>query len=173
MNTYEQQSNGLGVAGFVLSLVGFLSCGLLCIPGALMSAIAMRRQPRGLAIAGLIIGLVGSLFSLVILALIALIGFGAVLGAVGLAGLVPEFQAQIELAALTEQVDEHIDSTGSLPPTLSTMNSQPLFTIDPWGTNYRYVPSTVDLSFTITSAGPDGTFDTADDINNDAFTPSP
>lgn len=56
----EQPSNGLGVAGFVLSLVGFLSCGLLSPLALLLSFIALFKPPRGLAIAGFVLGLVGS-----------------------------------------------------------------------------------------------------------------
>ena len=70
-NRYQQApppSNGLGVAGFVLSLLGFLgTCGLLSPIGLILSLIALRKQPRGLAIAGVIIGAVGSLWFLVAL----------------------------------------------------------------------------------------------------------
>ncbi len=75
-------SNSLGVAGFVVSLVGILSCGLLAPIGMVMSYVAMRRQSDGLAIAGFVIGLVGSLWLLVAL----IFGlFGLLLAALGIA----------------------------------------------------------------------------------------
>lgn len=56
-------SNGLGVAGFVTSLVGLLlTCGLLCPLGFIFSLVALRKQPRGMAIAGAVIGGLGSLW---------------------------------------------------------------------------------------------------------------
>jgi Na+-driven multidrug efflux pump len=60
-NVQPAPSNGLGIAGFVVSLVGLIPCGLLCPLGALLSLIAVFRQPRGFAIAGLIIGTLGSI----------------------------------------------------------------------------------------------------------------
>jgi len=57
-----QQTNGLGVAGFVLSLVGLISCGLISPLAWILSAFGCLKQPRGLAIAGLIIATVGSLW---------------------------------------------------------------------------------------------------------------
>ena len=81
---YRTPSNGLGIAGFIVSLVGIVgSCGLLCPVGLLMSIIAMRREPRGFAIAGLIIGLLGSLWIFIALGFIILTG-GVVAAAVAL-----------------------------------------------------------------------------------------
>lgn len=69
------QSNGFGIAGFVLSLVGLileticcfvfapisLVVGLLCIVGLIVSIVGLRKEPRGMAIAGLILGIIGLL----------------------------------------------------------------------------------------------------------------
>ena len=57
-----KQTNGLGIAGFVVSLVALVLCwipwvnGVLALTGVILSAIALRKKPKGLAIAGLIIG---------------------------------------------------------------------------------------------------------------------
>jgi len=57
----EKKSNGVGTAGFILAIIGFF---LGWIPylgwlvwalGLILSAIGVFKQPRGLAIAGLII----------------------------------------------------------------------------------------------------------------------
>ena len=63
----EKKSNGLGTAGFVLALVGFILgiipvlnfVGWICLVlGFIFSLIGVFKQPKGLAIAGLIISLI-------------------------------------------------------------------------------------------------------------------
>jgi hypothetical protein len=49
--------NRLGVIGFALSMLGFVTCGIAGMAGAIISAAALRQKPRALAIAGVIIGL--------------------------------------------------------------------------------------------------------------------
>lgn len=72
-------SNGLGVAGFVLSLIGLLSCGLLSPVGLILSLAGLSKEPSGLAVAGTIIGGLGSLwiFSIALLFLLGVIGAAA------------------------------------------------------------------------------------------------
>ncbi|AMV28752.1 hypothetical protein VT84_30380 [Gemmata sp. SH-PL17] len=56
------QSNGLAIAGLILSVLGFCTCGLAAVPGIICSAIAMSKPVgRGLAVAGLVVGLLGVL----------------------------------------------------------------------------------------------------------------
>ena len=64
---YVQQprrSNGLGVAGFVLALLGLIFSwtvivgGILWLLGLIFSFIGVFRRPKGLAIAGLVISVV-------------------------------------------------------------------------------------------------------------------
>jgi len=69
----------LGLASFIVSLVGLASGGVLSIVGLILGAVAMRRTPRGFAVAGFIIGLVGTLFGCVFAALL--------IGAIGVAGM--------------------------------------------------------------------------------------
>lgn len=65
MNYYPQQtvivqdreSNSLGVVGFCLMILGYLTCGVLAIPAAFLCGFAMFKEPRGLAIAGFILSL--------------------------------------------------------------------------------------------------------------------
>jgi hypothetical protein len=54
------QSNGFGVAGFVVSLISFFCCGLTAPLGLLMSVIALAWPPRGFAFAGTLLGALGS-----------------------------------------------------------------------------------------------------------------
>jgi len=78
---YQSQAdtNGLGMASFIISLVGLFSAGTLSLVGMVMGAIAMRREPKGLAIAGFVIGLIGCLMGCLIIA--------DFMGAISLAGL--------------------------------------------------------------------------------------
>ena len=75
----QTESNGIGTAGFVLALIAiFLGWvpvlgWIIWLLGLIFSAVGLTRQPKGLAIAGLVISLVG------IVMLIAV--FGAILGA--------------------------------------------------------------------------------------------
>ena len=79
VNQPEKRSNGLGTAGFVLSLIALffgwipLLGWLLWFLGILFSFIAVFKAPRGLAIAGLIISLLG-----IILLLTVFIGLAAI-----------------------------------------------------------------------------------------------
>ena len=71
----REQTNGMGIAGFVLSAMASLGCGVAYVSGPLwllglvFSIIGLNRKPRGLAIAGLIISLVGIVIGIVILLL--------------------------------------------------------------------------------------------------------
>lgn len=77
-------TNSLGTAGFIISLIGLvLSMGLLSPVGMFISFVAMFREPRGLAVAGFILGVIGSLwlffFGLIILGAIYMLYFEALL----------------------------------------------------------------------------------------------
>ncbi len=73
------QTNGLGVAGFVLALLALLLFWvpflgwILWLVGLILSAVGMARQPRGLAIAGLVVSLIGIV--LLVLTATAVTGF--------------------------------------------------------------------------------------------------
>lgn len=72
-----QASNGIGTAGFVLSIVAILLFWapvldwILWILGLVFSLIGVFRKPRGLAIAGLVISLIGLIAILLIAGAIA------------------------------------------------------------------------------------------------------
>lgn len=82
---HQPDENGLGLASFIVSILGLVSAGILSPVGAVMGLIAIRREPRGFAIAGLIIGLVGSIWICLVSALF--LAFFGVMG-VGLASMV-------------------------------------------------------------------------------------
>jgi hypothetical protein len=61
----QNKSNGVGTAGFVLALIGLLFCWvpvvdwILWILGAILSIVGCFKEPRGLAIAGVVISFIG------------------------------------------------------------------------------------------------------------------
>lgn len=73
----QKKGNGLGTAGFVLSLIGLIFCWvpvvnfILWILGLILSAVGVFRKPKGLAIAGLCISFID------IIILISLVGLFA------------------------------------------------------------------------------------------------
>ena len=73
----QQESNGLGTAGFIVSLIGFLTCGFISPLGLLFSIIGLFKNPKGLAIAGTVLGLIGSLW-------LFIGGFAILLGILGM-----------------------------------------------------------------------------------------
>ncbi len=76
----NSESNGLGLAGLVFSGLGWLTCGLLCIPGAVLSLLGLfSKGPKGHAVAGLIVGFPGVVF-------FVLFGAGIILTLTGIGG---------------------------------------------------------------------------------------
>lgn len=61
----QPQSNTIGMAGFIMSLLSLLTCGILFPLGLIFSFIGCFYKPRGFALAGLAISL-GSILVLVI-----------------------------------------------------------------------------------------------------------
>lgn len=161
----QAQSNGLGVAGFVTSLVGLVMCaGLICPLGLLLSTIALFKRPRGLAIAGFIIGLIGS--SWIILVLL----FFLVLG-VGLAGVAVMGIGAVEVGqdanAIHAEVSKYHAANGNVPSTLTLLPLDAETLTDPWGQAYRYTIDADGRHYTISTAGPDQGWDTSDDFTID------
>src|SRR5690554_6565755 len=104
VNATPAPGNGLGVAGFITSLVGTLLCGTLAPLGLLLSFFALFKRPRGFAIAGVIIKLFGT-------ALIAGI-VAAVIGAGAIASSLPNTFA---LAYAQQQIEGYRHNAGALP----------------------------------------------------------
>ncbi len=79
INQQEKKTNGIGVAGFVLALIAlFLGWvpvfgWIIWVLGLILSFVGVFTQPRGMAIAGLVISLIGVILLLTV--------FGAILGA--------------------------------------------------------------------------------------------
>jgi len=156
----EKQSNTLGLVGFIVSLVGLvLTGGCLSIVGLILSIIAVFKQPRGFAIAGIVIGLIGSLLFLVVLV--------PIIGVIVLVG--------VALAAVTDAVSDfaeplnnYYDANGAYPATLSEVGLDLAVLDDAYGGGWQYNRAPDGQSFTIVGPGPDGQFDTEDDFTIEA-----
>jgi hypothetical protein len=152
-------SNGLGIAGFVVSLVGILTCGLLCPLGLLLSLFGLLKRPRGMAIAGTVIGLIGTGFMVLVVGL-----FATALVSKVRTVEVSQKMAQTEnvLAEAEQIVEAHRVETGELPGGIE--GNKLLFHLhDAWGGSIRY-DRLDDHSYLIRSPGEDGDFDTPDDV---------
>ena len=79
----QKQSNGAGIAGFVLSIMGLLFSWLpvfgwlIWASGLILSLVGIFEKPKGLAIAGLVISLFGLTLVLLFFVGLAILG-GAV-----------------------------------------------------------------------------------------------
>lgn len=58
------RSNVLGMVGFWLAIGGLVTCGLTGLPALICSAIAMRQEPKGFAVAGIFVSLPSVLWCL-------------------------------------------------------------------------------------------------------------
>lgn len=78
INQSQKKSNGIGTAGFVLALIAvFLGWvpvlgWIIWLLGLILSFVGVLKEPKGLAIAGLVISLIGIILLLTV--------FGAILG---------------------------------------------------------------------------------------------
>jgi hypothetical protein len=167
-------ANTLGLAGFVTSLIGFVvTGGLLCPIGLLLSLIALRRAPRGFAIAGVVIGVLGScggcLMLLVVVPMLILIlasgvTLAAALGFIA-AGGPSALETFTHMVAVNQAISRFVEVRGVAPASLSELNVDPAQLIDGWGTPLQYQVSDASgkICWTLQSAGPDRMLD-ADDM---------
>ena len=67
----QQETNVPGVVGFCLMILGYLTCGVLCVPALFVSGFGMYREPKGLAIAGFLLSIPPVLGLIVVVVLFA------------------------------------------------------------------------------------------------------
>jgi hypothetical protein len=159
-------SNRAGVIGMVLSIIGFCLCGLwlLTIPGLIISLIGLRKEPRTAAIAGSVVGAIGVLEFLVMGPLVLAI----LLPAIGRARehsqeIVTISQIQVIEEACAVYKDAHQQYPTSLDVLVQGKYFDDEIANDHWGNQIR-LEFNGDTPPVITSAGPDGIFDTEDDL---------
>ena len=169
----EWGGNALGLAGFITSLVGVvMTAGFLCPVGLILSLVALRRQPRGFAIAGTVIGLLGSCGGCFAIAIgVPLLAGGAVLlAALGFVagGGVPALHTIDHMLQVRSAIEAFEKANGTLPASLADLNMPKDMLEDGWGTPLQYQMSQAGgtMKWTLQSAGPDRQLDN-DDITFD------
>lgn len=153
-------SNGLGIAGFIVSLLGPCTCGVLSPIGLVLSSMALFRPPRGFAIAGTVLGVLGTV--LLSVAVVGLFQFSNVTG-IGVLQFPTFAQTSPQMIEATEVIDDYYSQQNALP---DEAEGQRLLSgrTDVWGAALRY--RRLDANqYAIVSAGPDGQFDTDDDLS--------
>ena len=151
------KETGFGVAGFIASIIGIITCGSLSIFGVILSAIGLRKEPKGLAVAGLILGLIG-LVELVGCGFLAYAGYQtaqSVGDSLNQIGVRTQLQQEATEIAQKWEEDEAI-------PSQADGDDMTASTSDLWGNPIAYV--TDGATFSIRSSGPDGISFTEDDI---------
>lgn len=152
--------NGLGIAGFVVSIVGVLTCGTLSLISLPLSLIALAWKPRGMAIAGTVISLVGC-------GIFGLIGYGTVMGFLYVKQGVENFDRtvtnSVRLGEAERKIVEYQAKHNALPDPV-TGNKLIVDIKDAWDTQLRYDVN--NDKFVIRSAGPDKEFDNSDDVKS-------
>lgn len=154
-------SNGLGLAGFIVSLVGLvITGGLLCPVGALISGIALFKPPRGFAIAGVVLGVIGTGVGVMLVMMMVWIYNSA-------GGAWSSIQSSGTTMMAEFEIDAHYSQHGQLPDD-ATGTQLVAQHIDPWGQplTYRKVSAT---DYEFISSGPDGQANTSDDIVSSHF----
>ncbi|MCG8508569.1 MAG: DUF4190 domain-containing protein [Rhodospirillales bacterium] len=161
----QQPSNGLGTAGFITSIVGWVTCGVLCPIGVLLSLLGLFREPRGMAIAGLVVGLLGSIVGIVFLT-VALSPLLIMLGLAGGAAYLANQQMQWETAMDSAAIDvqQFYDDNQRLPDDAEAVSIMGMY-----ATNSGDVPrydAMDNVTFKLQLPGFDGQWGTADDVIN-------
>lgn len=147
-----RRPNRLGLAGFIVSLVGLLTLGCLSPVGLVLSLIAVFRRPRGCAVAGLVLGCIG-------------VTVGGIIGTKFVFSWLELAPAISDGGVIAEELAKYRQShAGSFPPSLDDLPGLPVTAkVDEWKQLYHYrvcPEGWVEL----TSDGEDGIPGTADDF---------
>jgi len=145
----NSKSNGLGVASFVLSILGWLTCGILAPIAFLLSLLALIvDRPKGMAVAGFVISGVAMIPFFAV-------GLGLVIGILGLSMLPPleVLQAQTKIEAMYEEAGALPDQPTGNAALEDLLGSGVVIYFPQGEKRYR-----------ITSAGTDDRLGTHDDV---------
>ena len=156
------KENGFGLAGFIVSIAGLVLCGVPSIFGVVLSMIGLGKEPKGLAIAGLIIGLIG----LVEVAVVGFLAFSAYQFAQNAGTFFQEIAIESQLNEHATAIGDQWESSSQIP-TQSEGDELLKGQRDMIGNQIIY--ETDGTSFTLRSAGADGTLETDDDVTVGPF----
>jgi len=151
------------LVGFILSLTGLLAPCMFPV-GMVVSLFGLGKQPKGLAIAGLIIGAVGTLILVVIFAIYATV----ILACIGIAAAAqPVVATELAIDEAVVEIDDYYYENDDLPDE-ATGNALISGMLDGWERQLRYeLDDDAFDGYLIRSAGPDGMFDTDDDSTSE------
>ncbi|MEM7756495.1 MAG: DUF4190 domain-containing protein [Planctomycetota bacterium] len=149
-------TNTMGLVGFILAVVGFFSGGCLSLVGLIFSLIGLGKEPRGFAIAGLIISIVSLLGWIILVAIFGLAGLAAI---VGLAALASETSADFD--TIVERAAERYAEVGAYPGSLDELGLPAEVLTNQSGEPYQYTP--LATGYELRDPGPDGSMNTSDD----------
>jgi hypothetical protein len=195
LNIEPAPTNRIGLAGFVVSLLGILTLGILSPIAFVVSLVGLRKSPRGFAIAGSVLGLLGTV-------LLVGIGYaGFVLGKFALSAL-PEIAVAVvqstvaPLMGAADVISAEAAKRGVLPDEVEGNRLIAAYH-DYAGHPLRYQTDGKSFSVTtqvkgiavatrddlriavngadrrIVTAGQDGKFDTADDEKSESIPMAP
>jgi hypothetical protein len=166
-----RESNGLGVAGFFIALIGlFIPTGIIALLGLLISLAALGRPPRGFAAMGVVIGLLGTVVWLAITGVVVVGGLAAgVVAVLAVAAMFIMTQPEIievtsDMFNVTIAAVEYEEKNGNLPDDIAVLGLGATTLTDPWGNPYRYRLANEELGFDVMSNGADGLVGTNDDM---------
>ncbi len=150
------QENGFGLAGFIVSIAAIVLCGIPSMIGVVLSLIGLRKRPKGFAVAGLIIGIVG----LLELLLAGFLTYSAYQVGKSASSFVQNLTVMIELQREAGIVGGKWTELDRIP-TQAEGDELLKGKRDLAGNPFVY--ETDGDSFSIRTAGPDGTLQTEDD----------
>lgn len=152
---FEKPVNGLGIAGFVVSLTGLLlAFGLICPLGILLSFFGLFKKPRGIAVAGLLVGVLGT-------ALPLLAGYAIVKShEVREKQIQAEHETDVALEKSFLEIERFRREHQRVPAGIEG-NKMVVQYEDGWDRELRY--DVYPRRYVVRSAGPDGEFETRDD----------
>ena len=163
----RDSTNSMGLAGFIVSIVSLIGCaGILSPLSLIFSLIGLGREPKGFAIAGLVLSIIGLLWfgAMFFFGVLGVILMAAGLGVLA-AGAVMVSSVGENAFGIIERVHEIHESTGDVPPSLADLNLGADELTDTWGNRFVYIPSADGDAFVLFSAGPDGDYGTDDDYH--------
>lgn len=152
-----KKENGMGLTGFIVSLVGLFLCGVPSLIGLILSAIGLKKEPRGLAIAGVILGVIG----LIQLAGTAVLGYQWIRSMQQTFIEINSMHAETQLEEAAAEIGYAWEKQQQIP---TQEEGDALLNGKNDMMNNSLVYETDGTTFSIRSAGADGVLETEDDI---------
>jgi len=149
--------NAVGLTGFIVSLVGLFLCGIPSVIGLIISAVGLRKEPKGFALAGLLISLVG-LLELVVFAFLVFSTYRLANEGVG---ALQEFAVTAQLNREAKLIGEAWEDLDRIP---TQEEGEDLLAGKRDINGNSIVYETDGSSFSLRTAGRDGELLTEDDV---------